>query len=467
MLTYDLSKRGKDSLYEYLYKCIKQDIISHSLKYGDKLPSKRALSQNLGISIITVQNAYEQLLYEGYIYSEEKKGYYVARIAEQILADTGENVVQEEKQANIKEYRYNFASNTSNGKVFPYSTWAKLMRRVLLDRERDISIKYDNKGAYELKEAIAKNIKEVKGLNVNPNNIIIGAGMEYLYIMLIQMLGDKKYIAVEDSGHAKMHAVYEVNDVQMEYVPIDAKGFNPEYIKNQNVAAIHISPNHHFPTGIVMPAERRHDIIAYARKHNIYIIEDDFDSEYRFDGRPIQSLASIDKERVIYMNTFSKTLHASLRVAYMVLPEALLRLYQDKLGFYACTVSIIEQYTLASFMNEGYYDRHLNRTRLYYKRCRENFLEAFYASKLSQIALIEENNAGLHFIIKMKQNLDKKAFIKRLDESGIKINAVSDFSRVERPEYDSRFIVNYYETEKAGLIDAYDEMYEVAVELIS
>lgn len=255
----------------------------------------------------------------------------------------------------------------------------------------------------ELREAIANHLMEFRGMEVDAENIIIGAGTEYLYSIIVQLLGRDSVIAVEDPGYRKIGKVYESNGVECLHLPIDNSGIQTKALLGKKIDAVHISPSHHFPTGRVMPVSRRQHLIHWAIENNGFIIEDDYDSEFRFSGRPIPTMVGMDKERVIYMNTFSKTLAPSIRIAYMVLPDRLMEKFHTKLNFYSGTVSSFEQYTLANFIAGGYYERHINRMRNYYRDYRNKIINAIKQSALYPKVTIEEENAGLHFILGIKK----------------------------------------------------------------
>lgn len=381
MLTYDFEKRGKMSLYEYLYNCIKNDILSGKIKAGEKLPSKRTMAKNHSISVITVENAYAQLLVEGYIFSKEKRGYFASEISGQYLNNGGINgnkekivetkvslksgQIKKKIQDTKKQWLVDFNSNHIMYDSFPFSIWSRIMRQTLLDRENSFLSSPLPNGVVELREAIANHLMEFRGMEVDAENIIIGAGTEYLYSIIVQLLGRDSVIAVEDPGYRKIGKVYESNGVECLHLPIDNSGIQTKALLGKKIDAVHISPSHHFPTGRVMPVSRRQHLIHWAIEKNGFIIEDDYDSEFRFSGRPIPTMVGMDKERVIYMNTFSKTLAPSIRIAYMVLPDSLMEKFHTKLNFYSGTVSSFEQYTLANFIAGGYYERHINRMRNY------------------------------------------------------------------------------------------------------
>ncbi|MEG0549224.1 MAG: PLP-dependent aminotransferase family protein, partial [Coprobacillus sp.] len=356
MLTYHFLNNQKIPMYEYLYQCLKKDIIHKQLKANEKLPSKRAFAKHLQISLITVENAYAQLLIEGYIYSIEKKGYFVSDIEYLEVPQEKTLSFLEEK---TQDYKIDLKTNSVSPSDFPFSVWSKLTRQVLSSQDASLLVKPPQKGSIELRQAIAQHLHDFSGMNVSASQIIVGAGTEYLYHLVIQLLGRDQIYALEDPGHRSIAKVYQSNEVSFTYIPLDKNGLHMKTLKQSLAKVVHISPAHHYPTGMTMPIQRRLELLNWANENNGYIIEDDYDSEFRLRGKPIPSLFQTDqKEHVIYMNTFSKTLAPSFRISYMVLPNHLAVLYQKKLGFYACSVSSLEQVILSHFIQEGYFEKH-------------------------------------------------------------------------------------------------------------
>ena len=444
MLTYDFENKGKTSLYEYLYKCIREDILSGKIQAGEKLPSKREMAKNHNISVITVENAYAQLIVEGYIYAEEKKGYFASEISREYLSDEKkQSLIKPKKEKIAKEWLVNFNSNHIMYDNFPFATWSRIMRQTLLDQENSFLSSPTPNGVYELRTAIAEHLAHFRGMNINADNIIVGAGTEYLYSIIVQLLGQNSIIAVEDPGYKKIGKVYESNGVKCLHLKIDHMGINPKDLEGSGAKAVHISPSHHFPTGRVMPVLRRQLLLKWAKENSGFIIEDDYDSEFRFSGKPVPAMMGMDNKRVIYMNTFSKTLAPSIRIAYMVLPDKLMELYHKKLGFYSGTVSSFEQYTLANFISKGYYERHINRMRNYYREYRNKIIGAIKQSDIYSKVTIEEENAGLHFILGIRKDTNDELFKKILRENNINISSVSDYCYNNLEEFKHKFIINY------------------------
>ena len=367
MLTYNFANKGSDSLYEYLYKCIKNDIILGNLDVHEKLPSKRSFAKNLGISVITVENAYEQLMAEGYIYSIPKKGFYVADLRKLNLTKT-HSVGPDNALLSIKEkvpYLADFTSNQTDSEIFPFTIWARTMRELLNENQQQLMENPPCGGIMALRQAIADYLHAFRGMVVNPEQIIVGAGTEYLYGLLIQLLGDDKIYGIENPGYPKIAKIYDSMHVSYSAIDLDEHGVCIDSLEDHQIDIMHLSPSHHFPTGIITPISRRYELLGWASKdENRYIIEDDYDSELRLGGKPIPTLQSIDvSDKVIYMNTFTKTLSSTVRISYMVLPASLTELFYKKLSFYSCTVSNFEQYTLARFMESGSFEKHINRLR--------------------------------------------------------------------------------------------------------
>ena len=335
MLTYSFDENNHKSLYQQLYTFIKNDILEGHLIADEKLPSKRTFAKNLGISIITIENAYAQLMAEGYIYSLPKKGFYVSPINNKTPLIPAKMI----HKPSIKKESYwcDFSSNQTPAHLFPFTTWSKLMKDVLNEHQSELMVNPPVGGIYELREAISHHLKEFRNMDVEPERIIIGAGTEYLYGLLVQLLGLDLVYAVENPGYNKILDVYSSLGAKCVPIDMDEQGILVNQLEDLDVDIAHISPSHHFPTGIIMPVSRRYELLGWAnKKEHRYIIEDDYDSELRLSGQPIPALQSIDlSEKVIYMNTFTKTLASTIRISYMVLPHHLLERYNKKLSFYA------------------------------------------------------------------------------------------------------------------------------------
>ena len=444
MLTYSFENKGNDSLYEYLYKQVKADIVSGTLAPDEKLPSKRALAKHLSISTITVENAYSQLTAEGYLYSVPKSGFYVSDISSRRPVSMEKPVREIPAPAQATEYFADFVNNSTSTDTFPFATWTKLLRETMSEYADKLMARSPSAGIMELRNAIADYLYQFRGMSVEPKQIIIGAGTEYLYGLLIQLLGHDKKYAVEDPGYQKITKIYRSNHVDCVPIPLDSHGIMADRLLASEADILHISPSHHFPTGIVTPISRRYEILSWAASGERYIIEDDYDSEFRLQGKPIPSLYSIDTaEKVIYINTFSKSLTATIRISYMVLPKPLLTRYNEELSFYSCTVSNFEQYTLAKFIEKGHLEKHINRMRNYYRNLRDTMLACIKKEPGYPNVTILEEDAGLHFLLKVDTEIPDEELITRASAQGIHISCLNQYYATPPAKDSHTIIINY------------------------
>ena len=436
MLTYELKKSPGVPLYEALYRCIRDDILSGKLPSGEKLPSKRALSQHLEVSKITVETAYNQLLAEGYIASREKVGYFVEVVERSARLDTPHiPEKKEEKQKLLLDL------SSSGTERFPFSVWSRLQREVMLDYGEQLLKPMPHQGIPELRQAIADHLAAFRGMSIHPGNILIGAGTDFLYNLLIQLLGRDKIYAVEEPGYGKIRKIYAAGGVTCVSAAMDERGVRPDGLEEADV--LHFSPSHHFPTGLVTPVGRRMELLSWAREKGGWIIEDDYDSEFRFDAHPMPAMQSLDSSRVIYMNSFSKTLAPSIRISYMVLPARLMAQFEETLGFYSCTVASFEQYTLARFLSRGHFEKHINRMRKFYRNRRNKVVSLLENSAFSDKITILEQDAGLHFLLKVNTELPDAVLAEKLEMCGIRIKPISCYYHLPAGEDPHLFVVNY------------------------
>lgn len=456
MLTYSFSNKGELSMYEYLYRCIRSDIEAGVIAPGEKLPSKRSFARHLGVSLITVEGAYSQLIAEGYLRAEPRRGYFACDLNSSGVVSgrkpsllgggsssletaypTDGNLLPEEGLAQAyaslaaagrpREGRIDAGGQSStsanpsgknslNGEavfadftgssvplgMFPYAAWAKSLRDALTrESERMLVGETGFAGALRLRKAIADHLRGFRGMEVDPECIVVGAGSQVLYNWLVQLLGRNLHYGVEDPGYLRLSRIYEANNVALSHIPLDENGIDMASVVESGADVLHLMPSHQFPTGIVTSIGRRYELLGWASaKDNRYLVEDDYDCEFRLTGRPIPSLQSIDATgKVIYANTFTKSLGPAFRIGYLVLPPTLADRFRRELGFYSCTVSAIDQLALARFIESGDYERHVNRLRTYYRSVRDALVSAFQASSFSERVSIEEQDAGIHFIM--------------------------------------------------------------------
>lgn len=442
MLTYELDAKSSCSLYEQLYRAIRSDIEIALLDAGSKLPSKRALAQHLGISVITVESAYRQLAAEGYIEAKERCGYFVSELpsvrAHGANADSKRIEHLPETEATTKQVDQalssvpsiqaapllaDFSGNDRSGDQFPFHIWAKTVRRTLNEASKGLLLRtaHDNRGSEELRSAIAQHLVHFRGLEASPEQIIIGAGAQDLYGVLVQLLGRERTFAVEDPGYPALRTHYELSGAHVVGIPVDKSGLDVAALRASEASIAHCSPAHQFPTGSVMSAVRRHELLDWAhetsrhdtlcstsrsgakkRSMKRYIIEDDYDSEFRMRGRPIPTLFMQDRqESVIYMNTFTRSLGSVFRIAYMVLPPRLLAIFNERFTARACMVGALEQLELARFIASGDYERHVNRQRTAYRRLQDSLVAKIMASEAGNYVHFKGVGSGLHFLMEV------------------------------------------------------------------
>lgn len=432
MFHYDLEHHPGRSLYEKLTDCIRRDIRAGDLPAGTRLPSKRRCAADLGLSVVTVQTAYEQLLAEGYIVSHERRGYFVADVERQPRPDTApalpaSSPAPSEDDAGIID----LVRNALSPALFPLSVWTRLSNRVLREGGEDLLRRMPYNGLAPLREAIAAILYESRGIRTTPDCILVSAGNEQLYASLSTFFGRKSVFGVEDPGHQLIARLYEIGGAAVRYLPLDEHGVIPASLEASGADILHISPAHHFPTGVVTPIGRRQELLHWVTaRPGRYIIEDDYDSEFRMAGRPIPSLQEMDTDgRVIYINTFSKTIAPALRIAYAVLPPALAAAYRDRLGFLSCPVTAAEQLILSAFIREGYFERHINRMRTRYRTLRDHLLRAIAASPRAARYHVSEIDSGLHFLLRIDTTLSDKALSCAAAAAGVRVACLSDYAR--------------------------------------
>lgn len=341
--------------YFEIYKDIKNKILTEEYKADEKLPSKRVTADKNGCSVITVETAYGMLADEGYIVSKERSGYYVCHI------DAPYRNGGAEKQVVFEYLEEDLKGGESYD--FEYSLWFKTIRKVISERGEQLFIKSPNMGCAVLRNAIADYLYRYRGMIANPQRIIIGSGAEQLYETVVKVLGRDKVYGIEDPSYYRIEAVYTGTGARIEKLKMGINGIESDALQNSNIDVLHVTPFRSYPTDVTTSILKKYEYLGWAKGEN-YIVEDDFNSEFFKPGHPVETLYSLDTDnRVIYINTFSKSLSPSMRVGYMILPEALLPVYEEKLGVFSCSVPVLDQYILAEYISNGNFERHLNRMR--------------------------------------------------------------------------------------------------------
>lgn len=341
--------------YQQLYRKVREDIINGIYPAGSKLPSKRTIALDCNVSTVTVEHAYSLLCEEGYVESRERSGFFVIFCADDGFVTS---------PAVSKPYKYQLNSQSDEHTDFSLSVLTKTMRKVISDAGEGMLERSPSFGTLELREAIKRYLAQNRGIIADINQIIIGSGSEYLYTLLVGLLGRDRVYAIESPSYNKIEQVYNTSDVTLEKLPLSNDGIDSKALKNSSADVLHISPYRSYPSGVTATASKRHEYLRWAEQGTRYIIEDDFESEFSVSRKHEETLFSHSfRDNVIYMNTFSKTVSPSLRIGYMILPKDLASLYEQKLGFLSCPVPTYLQLVLAELMNNGDFERHINRVR--------------------------------------------------------------------------------------------------------
>lgn len=473
----DLQGGAKAPLYEKIYEYIKNEIVDGKISRGEKLPSTRLLANNLSVSRSTVELAYDQLLAEGYIEAEPYRGYFVCDI-EALYQLEQRNHIQEKLQAgqswqpgwkteikhgagSSKQKEIDFSPYTIDTQNFPYNVWRKLHKNVLLDDREEILLSGDGQGDYELRVAIADYLHQARGVNCVAEQIIIGAGNEYLELLLTQVLGEKKTVLMDDPTYLQAYRTFSNMGYLVKNIPAEQGSMPIEAVRRENADVLYVMPSHQFPLGTVMPLKQRLELLKWAsEKEGRYLIEDDHDSEYRYKGKPIPSLQSIDhEEKVIYLGTFSKSIAPSLRISYMVLPQHLLKNYQNFCGFYSTTVSKIQQEVLREFISGGYFERHLNKMRGIYKNKHD-----FLVSELKKRPWVENiagDNAGLHVLVQVDTQMSEEELCERAAEQGIHLMGISEHYIHKPPVSKPVILLGYGKPDEKKILEGLNRLEQI------
>lgn len=423
-----LDLQSTKPLYEQIYAYIRGEIRSGALRTEERLPSTRVLAEHLKVSRSTTQMAYEQLLAEGYIEAEPYRGYYVSQIEE--LVDTvslPETETLTGKCGEESGYEVDFSPRGIDLESFPYNTWRKLTRNTLVDDNREMFHSGDHQGEPGLREAIRGYLHSARGVNCRPEQIIVGAGSEYLLMLLSQVLGSGRKIAMENPTYRQACRVFNSLGYHVCPVEMDGDGMDAVRLAEGGADLAYVMPSHQYPTGVVMSVRRRQELLRWAgAKAERYLIEDDYDSEFRYKGKPIPALQGMDTAgKVIYLGTFSKCIAPAIRVSYLVLPPSLYRRYRDHAGFYASTVSRIDQNVLYQFLKQGYFERHLNRMRAIYKAKHDVLLSEL--RPLENDFIIQGEYAGIHILLTHRGGWSEEDLITRAAEAGVRVYGLSSY----------------------------------------
>lgn len=443
-LTIPVDLNSKVHIYEQIYTYIRDEILEGRLTQGERLPSSRALALHLQISRSTINLAYDQLLAEGYIVAVPCKGYFISKVEKPLHLEQDKKQIRE-TDAEEKKYRYHFTSNGIDMKEFPYRTWRRITKEILIDDSKELFSLGRPQGDQELRETIAQYLFAARGVICSPRQIVVGAGNDYLLILLQLLLNKNSIIAFENPTYTKAYRIMESLGFGVRLIEMDENGIKIEGLISSGANIAYVMPSHQFPTGIVTSAGRRNELLKWAAEgQGRYLIEDDYDSEFRYRGKPIPALQGMDHNgKVIYIGTFSRAIAPAIRVSYMVLPESLMKEYEKRGRLVSSTVSRIDQKILNEFIRCGAFERHLNRMRKIYKGKHDILLEALKGFRKK--FRIQGDHAGSHILLCAKYDVTEQWLRERAEENGIKIYCLSDYiiENGDYPKMPATVIIGY------------------------
>ena len=463
MLTILIDTKSSEPIYEQIYKYIREEIKNGSLTCGTKLPSGRGLAVHLEVSRNTVDMAYGQLLSEGYIESVPKKGYYVCALEtlymEGIHVKDSEVQEEENMEENTGEaisgaissqqnvHWVDFSPSGVDMDYFPYGKWRKLMRECLIDDNKELFLSGSHQGDLELRKAVQTYLHQARGVQCRISQIVIGAGSDYMLLLLSRILSGTQSVAMENPTYKQAFTIFGSVGYPVTPISLDEQGIRMDLLEKSDANLVYVTPSHQFPLGIVMSANRRQQLLAWAaRGEKRYIIEDDYDSEFRYFGKPIPALQSQDPfEKVIYMGTLSKVIAPGIRISYMVLPEPIAKQYQSLAGFYFSTVSRIDQQVIGGFFLQGHFERHLNRMRKIYKAKHDSLLQGLRGAGLP--VRIMGESAGLHLLLEfgdstVRASQIEEELVKLAKAEGVRVYALSDYY-IEEESHKPTIIIGF------------------------
>lgn len=431
-MTIAFKSDGTKHLYEQIYEHIREEIKGGKLLSGERLPSTRALAEYLQVSRSTVDFAYEQLVSEGYIEAKPHRGFFVCMLEE--MPESGrqeayDGMERERRAVETAEsaIAYDFSPNGLDMSVFPYGVWKRITKNILTEGNEELFALGEPQGDYDLRQTISRYLHSARGVNCTPEQIVVGAGNDYLLMILEKLLGENVGIAMENPTYKRAFRIFQSFGYRIEIAGMDQNGMKAEELYGKQVKAAYVMPSHQYPCGVTMPIGRRMELLKWAgEEEERYLIEDDYDSEFRYKGKPIPSLQGADTGgNVIYVGTFSKAIAPAIRVSYMVLPPRLLKRYREECYFYSSTVSRIDQRILNEFIRDGYFERYLNKTRKIYREKHDILLQEL--KPLLRRFRISGEDAGLHLLLSLRdKSITEQELVERAKKSGVRVYAFSE-----------------------------------------
>ncbi|ASS38642.1 MocR-like pyridoxine biosynthesis transcription factor PdxR [Fusobacterium sp. oral taxon 203] len=445
MIILNLDNKSKIPLYIQIYNEIKKLIQTKILDANEKLPSKKDFMDYYNISQNTIQNALYLLLEEGYISSIERKGYFVSDIENLIVHNV--KIENKRQYKEKKKIHYDFSYSGVDSKSLAKTIFKRITKDVYDEENEDLLFQGHIQGDLLLRKSICEYLSQSRGFKVEAEQLIISSGTEYLFYIIFKLFNNKIY-GLETPCHKMFKELFLTNDVSFKAISLDESGIMIEDLKKYNINIAYVTPSHQFPTGVIMGISRRTELLNWANENpNRYIVEDDYDSEFKYTGRPIPALKATDvNDKVIYLGSFSKSISPAIRVSYLVLPKALLNIYQKKLPYFICPVPTLNQKILYKFIKDGYFVKHINKMRTLYKKKREylvNTIKINSSKILDKEISIQGADAGLHLVIKLNKKINEKMFLKECLENSLQLYSLEEYYLEEIYNETSSFLLGY------------------------
>lgn len=457
----NLNPSTKTPLYIQLYTEIKLSIQQQTLQAGDKLPSKRQLAELNGISQNTVLNAYEQLLTEGYIYAKERQGYYVADVQHLFHVSVPLPEITSASTKIVPQIRYNFTESIADSSLFPFDPFKKIMMQLFDSRDEQLLRTANKQGLFELRQALQIYLSQSRGVPCSPDQIILGPSTQYLIQLVMQLMPSITDIGIEDPGYKGANQLLDLAGYQLHPLPLDHAGVIPDYLNQTPIQLVYLTPNHQFPTGSIMPLERRQALLEWTRQSpNRFIIEDDYDSEFKYAGIPVPSFKKLDTTgQIIYMGSFSRILAPSLRFSYMVLPHDLIARFQSSHSELTSPLNTMNQWMLYEFMSSGQFERHLNRSRRFYKRKREQMIQ--HVLTLDPLAEIIGADAGLHLLLKPSFSFNAEQLAALAAKHAVKLTTLADYATNPNSDDANTVFLSFSSIDASEISSAIEILYQL------
>ncbi len=441
----ELRPESGETLYEQIYGFIRNEIRTGNLLQGEKLPSARFLAEYLQVSRTTVDMAYGQLVSEGYLEARPRQGYFVSAVEGLCVIEQPAPGRKQEPgvERGQTQRQYDFSPNAIDMHFFPYATWKKITKNILVDANSDMFSLGEQQGDAKLRTTICRYLHGSRGVNCEPEQIIIGAGNDYLLLLLEKILGRHVHVAMENPTYVRAYQIFQSCAYPVSLIPMDENGIRVDCLRQTEAQVAYVMPSHQYPTGISMPIGRRMELLKWAaEEEGRYLIEDDYDSEFRYKGKPLPSLQASDSNgNVVYIGTFSKAIAPAIRISYMVLPYPLLARYRQQCGFYSSTVSRIDQTILNEFIEDGYFERYLNKMRKQYRMKHDLLLGEL--RPFHRAFKISGSNAGLHLILTDRRGRSEEELAGQAEAAGVKVYQMRHFRMEENDGEPAMLILGY------------------------